>query len=624
MPLLRASQIHYQVGSQILLDDAELQLKRGERVCLLGRNGAGKSTLLSIIEGSLAADSGEVWRRPEITIARMEQALPAVEEGVTVFDAVAGGLAELGELLRRYHALVVREGAAVGELEQLQHEIEARDGWRFQQRIESILSRLQLDGERQLAQLSGGWLRRVSLARALVREPDLLLLDEPTNHLDVESIEWLENQLLDFSGCLLFISHDRALIERLATRIVELDRGQLISHETNYRDFLERREHQLAVEAEHNAKFDKRLAEEERWIRQGIKARRTRNEGRVRALKQMRQERAERRQRQGNASMSVNVGQASGKLVAELEGVNYAVGGQRLVKELSLIVSRGDRIGLVGPNGIGKTTLLRLLLGELEADSGHIKRGTRLQVAYFDQMRNRLDEEQTVVDIVGQGRQSISINGRDRHIVSYLADFLFSPERARSQFRVLSGGERARVQLACLFSQPANILVLDEPTNDLDIETLELLEELLLGFDGTVLLVSHDRAFLDSVVTSCLLFEGGGVINEYVGGYSDIAGQRAPRAAQAAAAEPKKSEAAPARPSRERQKLSYKLQRELEQLPAAIETLEQQVAAVQAEVGDAGFYERDHEAVATTLERLAQLQQQLEQHIERWVELSDQ
>ncbi len=624
MPLLRASQIHYQVGSQILLDDAELQLKRGERVCLLGRNGAGKSTLLSIIEGSLAADSGEVWRRPEITIARMEQALPTVEEGVTVFDAVAGGLAELGELLRRYHALVVREGAAVGELEQLQHEIEARDGWRFQQRIESILSRLQLDGERQLAQLSGGWLRRVSLARALVREPDLLLLDEPTNHLDVESIEWLENQLLDFSGCLLFISHDRALIERLATRIVELDRGQLISHETNYRDFLERREHQLAVEAEHNAKFDKRLAEEERWIRQGIKARRTRNEGRVRALKQMRQERAERRQRQGNASMSVNVGQASGKLVAELEGVNYAVGGQRLVKELSLIVSRGDRIGLVGPNGIGKTTLLRLLLGELEADSGHIKRGTRLQVAYFDQMRNRLDEEQTVVDIVGQGRQSISINGRDRHIVSYLADFLFSPERARSQFRVLSGGERARVQLACLFSQPANILVLDEPTNDLDIETLELLEELLLGFDGTVLLVSHDRAFLDSVVTSCLLFEGGGVINEYVGGYSDIAGQRAPREAQAVAAEPKKSESAPARPSRERQKLSYKLQRELEQLPAAIETLEQQVAAVQAEVGDAGFYERDHEAVATTLERLAQLQQQLEQHIERWVELSDQ
>ncbi|WP_374973429.1 ATP-binding cassette domain-containing protein [Spongiibacter marinus] len=626
MPLIRGTQLQHSIGQQTVLDNTDIQLDDGDRVCLLGRNGCGKSTLLRMVEGGLQPDAGEFWRQPGLVIARMEQNLDFASADDCVFDVVAGGLSELGDLLKGYHSLTHGEmnDASLKALERLQRQIEAADGWRFQQRIESTLSRLELDPEAPISSLSGGWLRRVSLARALVAEPDVLLLDEPTNHLDVEGILWLEQCVKSFGGCVLFVTHDRALIESLANRIIELDRGQLKNYDGTYSQYLQRREHELEVEAEHNALFDKRLAQEEVWIRQGIKARRTRNEGRVRALEQMRRERAQRREQQGTARLNVNEGAKTGKIVAELTDVCFSVPGRDLVKNFNLLLNRGDKLALIGPNGAGKTTLLRLILGELAPQSGEVKQGSNLQVAYFDQLRDRLDPNERVVDIVGQGRESVSINGSERHIMSYLGDFLFTPERARSHFGVLSGGERARVQLACLFTQPANVLVMDEPTNDLDMETLELLESLLVDFKGTVLLVSHDRSFVDSVASSCLLFEGNGNISEHIGGYSEVAAYQARRAV-VAPEKPKGEKKATAVPAKKaaRKKLSYKDQRELDNLPDKIDDLETQLQQLSDQSASAEFYQQDAQKVNDTLARLAALQEELDSCMERWMELSE-
>ena len=626
MPLIRGTQLQHSIGQQTVLDNTDIQLDDGDRVCLLGRNGCGKSTLLRMVEGGLQPDAGEFWRQPGLVIARMEQNLDFASAGGCVCQVVAGGLSELGDLLKGYHSLTHGEmnDASLKALERLQRQIEAADGWRFQQRIESTLSRLELDPEAPISSLSGGWLRRVSLARALVAEPDVLLLDEPTNHLDVEGILWLEQCVKSFGGCVLFVTHDRALIESLANRIIELDRGQLKNYDGTYSQYLQRREHELEVEAEHNALFDKRLAQEEIWIRQGIKARRTRNEGRVRALEQMRRERAQRREQQGTARLNVNEGTKTGKIVAELTDVCFSVPGRDLVKNFNLLLNRGDKLALIGPNGAGKTTLLRLILGELAPQSGEIKQGSNLQVAYFDQLRDRLDPNERVVDIVGQGRESVSINGSERHIMSYLGDFLFTPERARSHFGVLSGGERARVQLACLFTQPANVLVMDEPTNDLDMETLELLESLLVDFKGTLLLVSHDRSFVDSVASSCLLFEGNGNISEHIGGDSEVAAYQARRAG-GVPEKPKGEKKATAAPAKKaaRKKLSYKDQRELDNLPDKIDDLETQLQQLSDQSASAEFYQQDAQKVNDTLARLAALQEELDSCMERWMELSE-
>jgi ATP-binding cassette subfamily F protein uup len=625
MSLLRLQQVSLHYGEQILLDAVDLQLERGERVCLVGRNGVGKSTFMRVLEGDVRPDGGECWRHPNLRLARLEQE-PRVTVGRTVYDEVASSLAGLADVLSRYHALIHAldgEGdheSSLKQLEQVQHELEAADGWRFHQRIETVLTRLQLPAEQKLEELSGGWLRRVALARALVIDPDLLLLDEPTNHLDIEAIEWLEKELFEFGGAVLFITHDRALARRLATRVIELDRGHIYNYTDGYDRFLEQREQRLEIEARDNALFDKRLAEEERWIRQGVKARRTRNEGRVRALKALRVERSDRRELQGRAEFAIEAADRSGKVIAELEHVDFEIAGKQLIRHLDLNVLRGDRVGLIGPNGAGKSTLLKLILGELEPTRGVIKRGERLQVAYFDQLRNRFDANATLIDIVGHGREFIDIRGQRKHIISYLEEFLFRPDQARRSAQKLSGGERARLQLARLFSQPVNVLVLDEPTNDLDVESLELLEQLLLEFDGTILLVSHDREFLDNVVTSTVVFEGAGKVAEYVGGYTDWLRQRAKTdaAAKVAAAAPATEARKPAA------KLSYKLQRELDTLPARIETLEQQVEAINARMAAADFYQQPQAAVNAALAELATAQAELDTAYARWMELSEQ
>ncbi len=625
MPLIKFDDVCVTFGTRTLLDHVNLQIDPGERVALVGLNGAGKSTLLKVVAGHLLPDAGTFWQDPAIRIAELAQMLPAAD-GRRVSDVVMAGLHEVVELRARYDQLIqAQDMASMRELEQLQHELEARQGWHLEQRVETVLNRLELPGEKTMAELSGGWRRRAALGAALVQNPDLLLLDEPTNHLDIETIEWLEQQMLDFRGGILFISHDRALVERLATRIVELDRGTLTSFPGSYSRYLEQKAALLEEEARHNAEFDKKLAQEERWIRQGIKARRTRNEGRVRALKQLRRERSERRERQGAARFNLEEASRSGKLVVELEHVSQHFEGQSVIDDLSLAVQRGDRIGLIGPNGAGKSTLLKILLGELVPDAGSVRQGTKLEVAYFDQLRGQLEPEKTIIDNVSGGRESITVNGQSRHIISYLQDFLFSPERARTPVKALSGGECNRVLLARLFSQPANLLVLDEPTNDLDIETLELLEEILLGYEGTLLLVSHDRQFLDNVVTSTLVFEGEGRVAEYVGGYQDWLRQR-PRSRQV---EPvpavKAGDEAPAatKPKAAKGKLSYKLQREYDALPEQIEAAEQQVETLQAETAAADFYTQDHQLVAQRLEALHTAEQQLEQLMERWLELEE-
>lgn len=642
MALVRLEKISIAFGHHALLDEASLVISKGERICVVGRNGAGKSTMLKLVSGELSQDSGSIWSQPGLKVGQLAQDLPVAGDD-TVFDIIADGIPGVGQLIRDYHHLVmsIETDADLKRLEHLQHELESKDGWAVTQRVESIISRLNLPAETPMKSLSGGWRRRVALARALVSEPDLLLLDEPTNHLDIDTIAWLEQQVSEFRGAVLFITHDRAFLQKLATRIVELDRGQLTIWEGNYPSFLEHKEHMLEVEDRQNAEFDKKLAQEETWIRQGIKARRTRNEGRVRALQDLRKERSQRRERQGAANITLDKADSSGKLVAELEDVSYSWGSKPIIRDLTARVMRGDRIGLLGRNGAGKSTLLKLLLGQLEPQEGVLKMGSKLEVAYFDQLRAQLDPERTVMDNVAEGQTSITIGGRDKHIMSYLQDFLFSPERSRTPVKALSGGECNRLLLAKLFTKPANMLVMDEPTNDLDVETLELLEELLLNFDGTVLLVSHDRAFMDNVVTSVFAFEGDGVVKEYVGGYSDWVrqgGKFPPEAAggdgndaatlqqKEVAAEAPASATEPEQPAAEKaaskgKKLSYKLQRELDQLPAKIEALEAALEALHTTTGDGAFYQGDPEKVAQTLAKLQGTEAELEGVMERWVEL---
>ncbi|MCW8908555.1 MAG: ATP-binding cassette domain-containing protein [Sedimenticola sp.] len=634
MALINLRNIQLGFGGPALLDGLNLAIERGERICLLGRNGAGKSTLMKLIAGELKADDGEYAIQQGAVITRLTQEVPEGIEG-SVFDVVASGLGELGELVRRYHQVSHRlasEGSEklLDQLSRVQHELEAADGWQSEQRVETVISRLSLDPDIPFAALSGGLKRRVLLARALVQAPDLLLLDEPTNHLDIASIDWLEEFLLNYEGTLLFVTHDRMFLRRLATRIIELDRGQLTDWPGDYENFLRRKAEMLNAEEKANARFDKKLAQEEVWIRQGIKARRTRNEGRVRALKAMRDERRQRRERTGNVSMNLQQAERSGKLVIEAENISYAWDGNPIVRDFSTTIMRGDRIGVIGPNGAGKTTLLNLLLGKLQPDSGTVKHGTRLEVAYFDQLRAQLDDDKSVLDNVADGSDKVEINGSSKHVISYLQDFLFAPDRVRQPVRALSGGERNRLLLARLFSRSANVLVMDEPTNDLDVETLELLEELLLDYQGTLLLVSHDRVFLNNVVTSTLVFEGEGRVNEYVGGYDDWLSQRkvsspenSPKSEVAGTGQAKlvptrtqKSDAA-VKPK----KLSYKDQRELDALPKRIEELERKLEQLQMTLADPAYYKRPQEEQAETQRQLQATETELNEAYGRWEEL---
>ena len=633
MTLLKLTDVSLAYGNNPLLDGVSWQIARGERVCIIGRNGTGKSSMLSLVKGSQLPDDGEIWRAPGLKIGELPQELPVADER-TVFDVVAEGLAGVGQLLADYHHLSqnIQNEADLDKLMHVQQELEAKDGWRLQQLVDSTLSRLQLPADKTLAELSGGWRRRVLLAQALVSEPDLLLLDEPTNHLDIGAIAWLEEALTGFNGAVLFITHDRAFLQNLATRILELDRGHMIDWNGDYASFLVHKEQQLAAEETANALFDKKLAQEEVWIRQGIKARRTRNEGRVRALKALRAERSERREHQGKANLQIDAAEKSGKQVIVVEHASFAhPGGEPLIRDFSMVLQRGDRIGLLGANGTGKTTLLKLLLGDLQPTSGTVEAGTKLEVAYFDQLRHQLELEKTVVDNVAEGRDFITIDGQNRHVLSYLGDFLFSPQRARTPVKALSGGERARLLLAKLFSKPANLLVLDEPTNDLDVETLELLEEVLLGFQGTVLMVSHDRAFLDNVVTSTLVFEGNGVVREYVGGYQDWLRQggsvKLLGVGEAKDGKESKSEATtaaaprPAEPVPAKKKLSYKVQRELEALPGKIDAAEKSIAGLQEEMAQPTFYQQSAERSGETIAKLEAMQRELDELLERWAEL---
>jgi ATP-binding cassette subfamily F protein uup len=635
MTLLKLSDVSLAFGAMPLLDKVSWQIARGERVCIIGRNGTGKSSMLRLVKGDQKPDEGDVWRAPGLKIGELPQELP-VADGRTVFDVVAEGLDGVGALLAEYHHLSqnIVTDEDLNKLMHVQQDLEARDGWRLQQLVDSTLSRLQLPPDKTLAELSGGWRRRVLLAQALVSEPDLLLLDEPTNHLDIGAIAWLEEALNSFGGAVLFITHDRSFLQNLATRILELDRGGLIDWNGDYASFLVHKEAQLAAEETANALFDKRLAQEEVWIRQGIKARRTRNEGRVRALKELRVERGERRERTGKANIQLDTAEKSGKQVMVIENVSFAhPGGPFLVKDFSMVLQREDRIGLLGANGTGKTTLLKLMLDDLQPTSGTVTAGTRLEVAYFDQMRHQLNLEKTVIENLAEGRDFIEIDGQNRHVLSYLGDFLFSPQRARTPVKALSGGERARLLLAKLFSKPANLLVLDEPTNDLDVETLELLEEVLSAFKGTVLMVSHDRAFLDNVVTSTLVFEGDGKVREYVGGYQDwirqggspkllgVTENKSGKAELSSAVVAPVAVAPAATAAPAKKKLSYKLQRELEALPGQIDAQEQKIAAVQAQMADAAFYQRSASETAAVIAGLEKLQADLDVLVERWAEL---
>ncbi len=627
MSLISLQAITLSYGLPPLLDGVDLSIERGERICLIGRNGTGKSTLLKVISGEVPADGGERRVPQGVVIARLTQELPKEAEGC-VFDVVAGGLGTLGALIQEWfdlshHLTGGDEAGGLERLSRVQHDLEAAGGWDLEQRVERVVSRLGLDPTAAFAALSGGLQRRVLLARALVMEPDLLLLDEPTNHLDIASIDWLEAFLLDYPGAVLFVTHDRSFLRRLATRILELDRGALTDWPGDYDNYLRRREERQNAEALANARFDRKLSDEEVWIRQGIKARRTRNEGRVRALKSLREERRARREQGGTARIRLDEAERSGRLVVEALGVDYAWDAKPVIKGLDTLILRGDKIGIVGPNGAGKSTLLKLLLGELAPQAGEIRRGTNLQVAYFDQLRAQLDETRSVQDNVAGGSDQVDVGGQSRHVLSYLKDFLFSPERARQPVCALSGGERNRLLLAKLFTRPANLLVLDEPTNDLDAETLELLEELLLDFQGTILLVSHDRALLDNVVTGTLVLEGEGRVQDYVGGYTDWLRQRDAAAALTAApiqtqapaqAKPQARKAAPV-------KLSFKEERELAVLPGRIEAMETEQGQLHARLADPGLYQQGGDAVTAIQTRLAALEAELAEVYARWESL---
>jgi ABC transport system ATP-binding/permease protein len=624
-PLVSLDHVSIAYGHLPLLDDASLQIEPRERVCVIGRNGTGKSTLLQIISGDQLPDAGNVWRQPGLRIARLVQDVPLSADR-PVFDVVAEGLGDLGDLAAAYHHAAVDVAASgtdasLEKLGRLQHALEQQDGWRLEQRVELVLERLDLPADAIVDTLSGGWRRRTLLARALVAQPDVLLLDEPTNHLDIEAMTWLETFLADYPGTVVFVTHDRVFLQRVATRIVELDRGRLTSWPGDYATFLRKKEEWLANEAVQNQKFDKRLAEDEAWLRQGVKARRTRNEGRVRALIAMRKERAARRAGAGTVRLPLEMTDRSGELVFEAERVTKSFGASPIVRDLSLRVMRGDRVGLIGPNGSGKTTLLRLIMGELEPDGGEVRQGSNVQIAYYDQQREQLDPDRTVFDTVGDGRDTVTVNGRTQHVHGYLRNFLFGPERAASPVRALSGGERNRLLLARLFTRPANVLVLDEPTNDLDIETLELLEALLVEWPGTLLLVSHDRAFIDHVVTSTLVFEGAGRVQEYVGGYADWLRQRPAAEAEPApeTVQPRSGSVSPAMAGT--RKLSYREQQELQQLPERIEELEGEQQRLTAAVGNADFYKESGETIRQTLARLEALQGEVLDAYARWNEL---
>jgi len=613
-------------GLEPLLNHVKLNISSGERICLIGRNGAGKSTLLKIIEGTERPDSGTIWRKPDLRMARVQQELPQ-NISSTVYEFVAQGLAETGTLLASYHTLIQRLSndeahKDLKELERLQHLIEVKNGWQFETNIKTILTRLDLNPDVKVLELSGGWQRRAALARALVISPELLLLDEPTNHLDMDAIQWLEDQLLSLNIGLVFITHDRSLLQRLATSIIELDRGQLTSYPGDYQNFLLRKEEMLHAEAKQNANFDKKLAEEEKWIRQGIKARRTRNEGRVRALKALRETRRKRREVMGKVKLNHSSADQSGHLVIEAKNITQEYHHQGVIKNFSLRIMRGDRIGLIGPNGIGKSTLLNILLGKIVPQQGRVHQGTKLEIAYFDQLRAALDLEKTVAENVMEGSDFVEINGEKRHIISYLGDFLFTPARALTPVKALSGGECNRLLLARLFCRPSNLLIIDEPTNDLDIETLELLEELLMQYQGTLLLVSHDRTFLDNVVTSTLVFEGGGKIQEYTGGYEDWLQQKKP------VMDPPLTSAFPVSKTKieksKTKKLTYKEQLELKELPHRIERLEADHRELQERIGNAEFYRQDPDTIAKTMATLAKLTTDLEMAYQRWNDLEKQ
>ena len=618
MSLINLVDVDYSVGGPLLLERADLSIERGERVCVVGRNGAGKSTLLRLIAGEIRPDSGELRVETGVRVARLAQEVPTDVAG-TVFDVVAGALGHIGELLAEFHHLSHRldETGATAKLASVQSRIEAERGWNVDQRVTEVLARLALPEEADFAALSGGMKRRVLLARALVVDPDVLLLDEPTNHLDIDAIAWLEQLLLGFAGSLVFVTHDRRFLRALATRIVEIDRGRVTSWPGDYDNYLRRRDERAHAEAQANALFDRKLAEEEVWIRQGIKARRTRNEGRVRALEAMRRERASRRAGAGTARLRVGSASASGRRVIDVDDIRFAYGDRLIVEGLTTTIQRGDRVGLIGANGSGKTTLLRLLLGEIAPQSGEVRLGSGLEVAYFDQHRTQLREDSSALDNVAEGAEYITVGGARKHALGYLQDFLFSPERARAPITALSGGERNRLLLAKLFARPSNLLVMDEPTNDLDIETLELLEELLAAYPGTLLLVSHDREFIDDVVTSTLVLEGEGRVGEYVGGYTDWLRQARLPAQRKADAPAKERRVEPsATPAR--RKLNWKETRELEALPARIETLEADLAAMNARLQDPAFYQQESAAIVAANAEMATRQAELEAAYARW------
>ena len=628
MSLIRLRNIQVSFGGPAILENISMSIDAGERLCLLGRNGTGKSTLLKVISGEVKTESGDLEYKQNLKLAVLDQE-PRGDLSGMIFDVVAMGLGENAKYLRDYHHALHNftlhhNDQTTAELERAQNQVDIHDAWQLNQQVEEVLSRMQLDGDMDFTLLSGGMKRRVLLAKALVIKPDILLLDEPTNHLDLNAIQWLEEQLLNYKGALMFITHDRSFMRNIATRIVELDRGSLTSYPGDYDTYLRRKAEALHAEEVANAQFDKKLAQEEVWIRQGIKARRTRNEGRVRALQKMRNERSERRQQVGTVSMATAKADRSGKLVAEAENVSFDYESKPLIKNLNTTILRGDKIAILGPNGVGKTTLLRLLLGELEPSSGKIQTGTKQEVAYFDQFRAQLDDQASVIDNLSQGREFIEINGSRKHVIGYLQDFLFAPERARSPVSMLSGGERNRLLLAKLFSKPSNILVLDEPTNDLDIETLELLEELVMEYPGTVLLVSHDREFVNNVVTSTLVFEGDAQVNEYVGGYDDWLQQSqnktssASAAVKAAAVENKQQANAKTEKTK---KLSYKDQRELDTLPAQIESYEEEVENLQTMMASDEFYKQEKEKIIEVQKQLEKTQASLTHCYNRWEEL---
>ncbi|KAF3977078.1 MAG: ATP-binding cassette domain-containing protein [Methylococcales symbiont of Iophon sp. n. MRB-2018] len=623
MPLLRLSNISIAYGSHALLQNAEFQLDPGERVALLGRNGEGKSTLMKIIAGKIQADNGEVWREPELKLAWLEQ-MPELDDDATIYDSVASGLGELGHWISQYHHLLeTMDGsdASLKKLGVLQSKLETHNGWHFQQTVESTLSKLNLPADTKISSLSGGWKRRVALAQALVMETEVLLLDEPTNHLDFESIAWIEEQILAFRGAVLFVTHDRSFLQNLATRIVDLDRGQLVSWPGNYQDYLRRKSAALEDESNQNAEFDKKLAKEEVWIRQGIKARRSRNEGRVRTLKKLRTERSKRRNVQGTTKLNLNEGKISGKKVIEATAISFGYENNQIVKNFSTRIQRGDKIGLLGANGAGKTTLLKLLLKQLEPTQGKVEQGSKLQVAYFDQLREQLDPEVTVADTVADGSEFIEIGSEKKHVMSYLADFLFAPARSRSLVKSLSGGEKNRLLLARLFTKSANLIIMDEPTNDLDLETLEMLEDKLVNYEGTLLLVSHDRAFLDNVVTSVFVFEGGGTINEYIGGYAEWFALDKTRKDQATAKNKIENKSKKQKTKSNQQKLSFKDQKELDKLPKLIDQLEKKQAELTEQISATDFYKQEQEIIKVTLEQLQKTEKKLEQVYQRWDEL---